>query len=103
MTGDFSHDDDIGRVLSGRDGVASSSGFAASVMDALEQEAGTPPPIPFPWARVLPGFIYCVGGIAVFANAEHFTTVAGIVSVAIAVVVSVVLILFSVRRGSGSV
>lgn len=31
-----------------------SSGFALSVMDAVHEQAVVPPPIPFPWKRVLP-------------------------------------------------
>jgi hypothetical protein len=37
--------------------LAPSSGFVLSVMDAIEQQAVVPPPIPFPWRRVLPGAI----------------------------------------------
>jgi len=31
-----------------------SSGFALSVMDAIHEQVVVPPPIPFPWKRVLP-------------------------------------------------
>jgi hypothetical protein len=34
-----------------------SSGFALSVMDAIHEETTIPPPIPFPWKRILPGAI----------------------------------------------
>jgi hypothetical protein len=34
-----------------------SSGFAHSVMDAIHQQATAPPPIPFPWKRLLPSAI----------------------------------------------
>ena len=44
-----------------------SSGFASSVMDALQAEAGAPAPIQFPWRRVVPGIIAIVCAMAVFA------------------------------------
>ena len=37
-------------------------GHAASVMDAVRREALTPPPLPFPWGRALPGFVASVFG-----------------------------------------
>lgn len=49
--------DDLDRLLIDDDDVAPSSGFAASVMDAIQREASAPPPIPFPWQRALPGLI----------------------------------------------
>lgn len=48
--------DALDRILSSEDQIVPSSGFAASVMDAVRREAATPPPIPFPWKRALPGF-----------------------------------------------
>jgi hypothetical protein len=47
----------LDRILSSEDQIVPSSGFAASVMDAVRQEAATPPPIPFPWKRALPGLV----------------------------------------------
>jgi hypothetical protein len=47
--------DDLDRILSGQQDIVPSSGFVASVMDAVRSEASTPPPIPFPWKRALPG------------------------------------------------
>ena len=45
--------------------IVPSSGFTASVMDAITREATAPPPIPFPWKRALPGLGWClVVGIA---------------------------------------
>ena len=45
--------------------IVPSSGFTASVMDAIAREATAPPPIPFPWKRALPGLAWCVAmGIA---------------------------------------
>ncbi len=49
--------DKIDRILSREDEVLPSSGFAASVMNAVRQEAAAPPPIPFPWKRALPGMV----------------------------------------------
>lgn len=42
--------------------LASSSGFAASVMEAVKSEASAPRPIAFPWRRALPGIVvlFCV-------------------------------------------
>jgi hypothetical protein len=47
--------EDLDRILSGEQDIVPSSGFVASVMDAVRNEASTPPPIPFPWKRALPG------------------------------------------------
>jgi hypothetical protein len=45
--------------------IVPSSGFTASVMDAITREATAPPPIPFPWKRALPGLGWCLAvGIA---------------------------------------
>lgn len=49
------HDDELDRILSEDEEILPSSGFAASVMEAVGREASTPPPIPFPWKRALPG------------------------------------------------
>jgi F0F1-type ATP synthase membrane subunit c/vacuolar-type H+-ATPase subunit K len=48
-----------------------SSGFTQSVMDAIREEATAPPPIPFPWKRLLPAAIALLGaliGLGIFAN-----------------------------------
>jgi hypothetical protein len=55
--------DDIDRILSEQEEILPSSGFVASVMDAVRQEAMTPPPIPFPWKRALPGLV--VAGLTI--------------------------------------
>jgi hypothetical protein len=47
--------DDLDRILSEDEQILPSSGFANSVMDAVHQEAAVPPPIVFPWKRLLPG------------------------------------------------
>lgn len=45
----------IDSILSEKDETLPSSGFSASVMEAVRQEAAAPPPIAFPWKRALPG------------------------------------------------
>lgn len=49
------------RILSKEEEIIPSSGFVASVMDAVRQEASAPAPIPFPWKWALPGLVVCVG------------------------------------------
>ena len=53
--------DEVDRSLSREQEIMPSSGFAASVMDAVQRQA-VAPPIPFPWKRALPGL--SVGGLA---------------------------------------
>ncbi len=55
-------DDDLDRILSTEQEIIPSSGFVASVMDAVRHDAAAPPPIPFPWMRALPGL--CAAGLA---------------------------------------
>jgi hypothetical protein len=52
-------DADLDRILDSEE-ILPSSGFIGSVMDAVRQEATTPPPIPFPWKRALPGLVVAV-------------------------------------------
>ncbi len=47
--------DEFDRALSEETGIVPSSGFVSGVMDAVRRETSAPPPIPFPWARALPG------------------------------------------------
>ena len=54
-------DADLDRILSKEEGILPSSGFAASVMEAVQREAAAPPPIPFPWRRAIPGI--CAAGL----------------------------------------
>ena len=57
------HDEaEINSILSLEDEILPSSGFTVSVMDAVRREAASPPPIPFPWKRALPGLV--VAGLA---------------------------------------
>jgi hypothetical protein len=50
-------DEELDRVLGGEEDIQPSSGFHASVMEAVHREAVTPPPIPFPWKRAWPAFV----------------------------------------------
>ena len=82
MQGDSMKDDDIDRILCQHDEIVPSSGFAASVMDAVRREASAPPPIPFPWKRALPivllaafALALVVAGSAVFIL--HVATMQG--------------------------
>jgi hypothetical protein len=45
----------LSRIGSEKEEIIASSGFTASVMEAVRREATTPPPIPFPWKHALPG------------------------------------------------
>ena len=67
-------DDDLDRVLSRDDDIVPSSGFVFSVMDAVTREAATPPAIPFPWRRAVPGFVaWAVTLVAVAVAAFRWT------------------------------
>jgi hypothetical protein len=57
-------EDGMNRILSREDEILPSSGFAASVMDAVRREAAAPPPIPFPWKRALPGLVVAALALA---------------------------------------
>jgi hypothetical protein len=51
----------IDEILGTEPELVPSSGFAASVMERIHQEAAAPPPIPFPWKRAVPGFVIAGG------------------------------------------
>jgi hypothetical protein len=53
--------DAIDRILSSDGELVPSSGFLASVVDRVREEAAAPPPIPFPWKRALPGMLLAAG------------------------------------------
>ena len=57
--------DDLDRILSSAQDIVPSSGFTLSVLEAVRSEAATPPPIPFPWKRALPGI--AAAGFAVLS------------------------------------
>jgi len=54
-------DDVVDRLLDAHiassEDLAPSSGFATAVMEAIQAKATEPPPVAFPWRRVLPGGI----------------------------------------------
>ena len=49
--------DDLDRWLADDDAIVPSSGFTASVMEAVSRDLSAPKPLPFPWARALPGLL----------------------------------------------
>ena len=53
--------DEIDRILATEEELIPSSGFVASVMESVRDEAAAPPPIPFPWVRAVPGMILTAG------------------------------------------
>lgn len=57
--------DEIDRMLVAEPTLTPSSGFSASVMDAVRREAQGPEPLSFPWRRAAPGLAICLLGIVV--------------------------------------
>jgi hypothetical protein len=55
--------ENLDRILGAEEELLPSSGFVASVMDRVRQEAAAPEPIPFPWKRALPGMIVTALGL----------------------------------------
>ncbi len=51
----------IDRILAADDQLVPSSGFLASVMERVREEAAAPPPIPFPWKPARPGLVIVIG------------------------------------------
>jgi hypothetical protein len=51
----------IDHILATDGELVPSSGFLASVMERVEEEAAAPAPIPFPWKLALPGILLAVG------------------------------------------
>jgi hypothetical protein len=51
--------DELDRILSSDETIVASSGFAARVMDAVQDAATAPPPLPFPWGRFAIGLAAC--------------------------------------------
>src|SRR5271157_1602144 len=119
--------DEIDRILSREDEILPSSGFAASVMEAVRRDAAVPPPIPFPWKRALPCAVMAVVALALTSwvfvralaqlsrgsgnahSAEMLTSVLPIVRTAItpaigwtvaALALALVSVAFSLRLGS---
>ncbi|MCP3980129.1 MAG: hypothetical protein GY716_12560 [bacterium] len=59
--------DELDRILGEDEGLEPSSGLTRRVMESLEQDRRTPPPIPFPWLRVLPALVGALGIVVAFA------------------------------------
>lgn len=55
--------DKLDRVLLAQDTLLPSSGFTASVMEAIQQQALPSAPIPFPWRLALPGIAALLVGL----------------------------------------
>jgi hypothetical protein len=55
------NDETLDRILANEEELIPSSGFAASVMERIREEAAAPPPIPFPWKRAVPGIVLAAG------------------------------------------
>jgi hypothetical protein len=51
----------LDRILATEEALIPSSGFLASVMGSVREEAAAPPPIPFPWKRAVPGMVLTAG------------------------------------------
>jgi len=59
----------IDRILASEEELVPSSGFLASVMERVHEEAAAPAPIPFPWRRAIPGFLLA-GGVLGWGGSE---------------------------------
>jgi hypothetical protein len=51
---------DLDRALGDDDTLVPSSGFAARVMDAVQDAQGEPPPLAFPWRPFAIGLVACL-------------------------------------------
>jgi hypothetical protein len=51
----------IDTILSTEEELIPSSGFMASVMERVQEEAAAPAPIRFPWKRAIPGIVLATG------------------------------------------
>jgi len=49
--------ENLDTILAAEEELIPSSGFLASVMERVSEEAAAPPPIPFPWKRAVPGMV----------------------------------------------
>jgi hypothetical protein len=63
----------INQILATEEALIPSSGFLASVMERVHDEAVAPPPIPFPWKRAIPGIVLVTGtlGWGAFEFVRH--------------------------------
>ena len=64
---------EIDRILATEQPLVPTSGFLASVMERVREEAAAPAPIPFPWKRALPGMVVAAGilGAGAFEFVRH--------------------------------
>ncbi len=85
--------EEIDRALGSDDTIVPSSGFASSVMEAVRRDTETPPPIPFPWKRALPGFIVCAAGAGLLAANDR-----GAGWMLVALLVAALSMVLSIRR-----
>ena len=53
--------DAIDHVLATEEELVPSSGFLASVMEKVQEQATMPAPLPFPWKRAIPGILLATG------------------------------------------
>ena len=76
---------EIDRILATEETLLPSSGFLASVMERVREEAAAPAPIPFPWKRALPGMVVAAGilGAGAFEFARHALPPAGELTLAV--------------------
>jgi hypothetical protein len=51
----------IEAILAAEEELIPSSGFLASVMESVQEEARLPQPIPFPWKLAVPGILLVLG------------------------------------------
>ncbi len=54
-------DSEIDRILADEDELVPTSGFLATVMERVQEQAAAPAPIPFPWKRAIPGILAAAG------------------------------------------
>ena len=62
----------IERILATEEELIPSSGFLASVMERVHEEARTPAPIPFPWKRAVPGIAARRRGLRMGRDSSSF-------------------------------
>ena len=76
---------EIDRILATEETLLPSSGFLASVMERVREEAAAPAPIPFPWKRALPGMVVAAGilGAGAFEFVRHALPPAGELTLAV--------------------
>jgi hypothetical protein len=57
--------DELERILEEGETVEPSSGLTDAVMRAVLEEVTAPPPVPFPWLRLMVGMGFCAGLVAI--------------------------------------